>query len=402
VSSPLLSSIDRVHEGSPHRVKDEEKAMLYREICVGRSPTRQGLARRLDIRPSSVSEAVQELLDDGLVVETVSRPKGRSGRPKAILAPRADRFVAISVYVDSREMKAVLTTLAEEVLAEEVRPIPAAAGNRELSAAIVELLKSLPKRVPEGGELVGAGISLVGTVNAQTRTWTTAARWPKLRDLDLAAVEARVRFPLIIRRTNEAELEYFLDCARAARGSSTLLLHWGFGIGSAMAYRGMPLTSSLGRFGEIGHARLGSDPEAACLCGQKGCLETDAALWALLPRLREKVGDLPEDEKDLAPLLGDPRLLELPEMKRAMHAVQEALLMLCMIFYPDTILLSGPFTENPGIFRRLAESLRKSLPGYAREAVSLSAVPGGMPGCRRGGANPLFRESLARALRRKT
>ncbi len=403
MSSPLLASIDRVHEGSPHRVKDEEKALLYREICVGRLPTRLGLARKLDIRPSSVSEAVQELLDDGLVEERNPRgARGRTGRPQLLLAPRPDRFVAISVYVDSRELKGVLVTLQEEVLAEEVLTLPQNAGNRELSTALLDLLGRLRGRAPRGSEVAGAGLSLPGTVNGRTRTWVRVARWPKLADLAFAGLEAKVDFPIFLRRMNEAELAYYLDCSPAARPGTTLLLHWGFGIGAAAAFHGELLTSSLGRFGEIGHARIGADATAKCLCGLNGCLETSAALWSLLPAFADALGALPQDERQLAPFLGNLRLQRLPEMGRAMDAVQEALVLLSMIFFPDTVLLTGPFTENAVLFRRLSDGFRALLPRYARDAISLTAIPGGMPGCRRGGANPVFRQALARALRRKT
>jgi predicted NBD/HSP70 family sugar kinase len=402
VSSPLLASIDRVHEGSPHRVKDEEKALLYREICMGRNATRQGLARRLDIRPSSVSEAVQELVDDRLVREEHSKARGKTGRPQLILSPRPDRFVAVSAYVDSRELKGVLVTLQEEVIAEEVRPLPADAGNREIHAAIVDILSRLRAKVPDGSEMAGAGLSLAGSVNERTRTWARVARWPRLDDLDVSDIESRMDFPLVLRRANEAELEYYLDATPRARAGTTVLMHWGFGIGAAAAFQGRLLTSSLGRFGEIGHARIGTDGAAPCQCGQKGCLETAAALWALMPALAESMGELPEDERELVPFLGSAKLLQLPALKNALAAVREALVVLSMVFFPDTILLTGPFTENPNLVRRLAEGFQKALPGYARGAVALAAVPGGMAGVRKGGANPLFREALARALRRNT
>jgi transcriptional regulator of PTS gene len=201
---------------------------------------------------------------------------------------------------------------------------------------------------------------------------------------------------------NEAELAYFLDCNPRARAGTTLLLHWGFGIGSAASFRGELLTSSLGRFGEIGHARIGADPDAPCLCGLRGCLETAAALWALLPFFTEAVGQLPEDERELAPILGRPRLAALPQFERALSAVTEALVLLSVIFFPDTVLLAGPFSENPGVLRRLSARLRRALPDYARDSITITAIPGGMPGCRRGGANPIFRQALARALRRRT
>jgi transcriptional regulator of PTS gene len=118
--------------------------------------------------------------------------------------------------------------------------------------------------------------------------------------------------------------------------------------------------------------------------------------------LKARLGTVPEDEKELAPLLGDAGLLRVPEIRTALRAVQDALLVLSMMFYPDRIILSGPFTENPPVFRRLTEGLRRALPEYARDASSFAVIPGGMPGCRRGGASPLFRATLARALRRST
>jgi len=402
VISPLLASIDRVHEGVPHRVKDGEKALLYRAICAGGLPTRSGLSRECALRPTSVSQAVQELLADGLVAGRQDKPPGRSGRPEQILLHRPDRLSAISIYVDSRELKGVLVNLEESILAEQARQMPADAGNRALSGAVLGLARSLRRRVPRAGELAGASLSLVGTVNPRTATWVSAARWPMLADLNLSGLEARLGFPVLLRRTNETELEYWLACNPDAAGKSVVLLHWGFGIGSAVSHRGALLASSIGRFGEIGHIRLGAGGRARCVCGSTGCLETQAALWTLLPRLRAALGSLPEDERQLAPALNDPKLLAVPAVRKALRAVQEALLVLHRIFYPDIVLLSGPLPENPRIFARLAEGFRRSLPSYARGSVDLAVIPGGMNGCRRGGASPLFRDTLREMLRRRS
>jgi transcriptional regulator of PTS gene len=318
-----------------------------------------------------------------------------------VLAPAPDRLLAISIYVDSRELRAVLVNLQESVLAEEARALGVEAGNRQLGDAIRTLARSLSGRVPARSTLVGASLSLVGTVNPRTRTWVSAARWPKLRGLDLSGLESRIGFPIVLRRTNDVELAYFLECNPHLAAVNALLLHWGFGIGSAVSFRGIPLSSSLGRFGEIGHSRVGSGGDAPCLCGSRGCLEATAALWALHPLLQRRLGRLPEDERALGPLLGSRGLLELPELRQALQGVQAALHTLYLIFYPDVILLSGPFPENGAVFGELARGFTRSLPDYAKGAVKLAAIPGGMGGCRLGGASPLFRDSLRRALRRK-
>jgi predicted NBD/HSP70 family sugar kinase len=402
VSSALLSSIGSVHEGARHRVKDQEKAALFHAVCTGRSLTRQLLSARLGIRPSSVSEAVQELVDDGLLAERSLRAAKRSGRPRLVLTPMPDRLQAISLYVDSRELKAVLLNMDEELIAEESRTVPARAGNSELYSVFRELLERLAERKRAGSTMVGASLALVGSVNPRSSVWVSAARWPKLADLDLSILGDQVGFPVVLRRTNDVELEYQLQSASRSLGQCALLLHWGFGIGSAVSYRGEILTSSIGRFGEIGHVRLDPGNSRRCLCGSRGCLETTAALWALMPALERRLAALPLDEPGLAPLLAGPRILNLPEIRRAFASVRDALLVLYQVFHPDTVLLSGPFTENPGIFERVADGFRRSLPEYASGTVRVLPVPAGNPGCRRGGANPLFRQALGRILRRST
>ena len=198
------------------------------------------------------------------------------------------------------------------------------------------------------------------------------------------------------------ELEYQLECDGLAKNRNALLLHWGFGIGSAVSFHGRLLTSSIGRSGEIGHVRLDPRRRRRCLCGSRGCLETVASLWALLPIIRKQVGELPTIEQELAPLLADSRVRTLPEVREAFVAIQDALVVLFKIFYPDLVFLSGPFVSEMTAFTQVSEGFRKMLPRYAQEAVTIRSVPLGMPGCRRGGANPIFRSALGQTLRRST
>ena len=99
---------------------DQEKARIFREIYLRSCQTRRLLANRLVIRPSSISASIGELLEARLVTEKPGERK-RSGRPDLVIAPRPDRLLAISVYIDAREFKAVLVDLDERILHEESR-----------------------------------------------------------------------------------------------------------------------------------------------------------------------------------------------------------------------------------------------------------------------------------------
>jgi predicted NBD/HSP70 family sugar kinase len=345
---------------------------------------------------------VQELLDEGLVAERRGRGTGRSGRPQARLEPVLESLSAVSLCVESRDLSASLVDLAGNELASDVRSLAAGADNQAIERALEALIGDLAGRAPKASRVVGAGLSLVGTVDPSGLTWVNAARWPHLRGLDLRPLAARVGLPVRARRILDTALTLLLESDAKAAGRTVALLHWGFGIGAAVAYRGTLLGSSLGRFGEIGHLRTPGGAGRRCACGARGCLETEAALWALLPRLRERLGALPDGEHELAAALAAPGVAALPEVRGAVRAVQDGLVTLHRLFYPDEVLLAGPLAENPLVFRQLADGFAAGLPEYAVGRTTLTALPGGLSACRTRSAGPLLRDALRTGLRRTT
>jgi predicted NBD/HSP70 family sugar kinase len=404
VTGAVLATAGTIHDGTRHREKDREKAEAFAAVCRHPGATRTDLASRLGVRPSSVGELVRELVEDGLVVEQASRRGGRTGRPRAPLAARPDRVVGVSLAVESRVLRGALVDLAGRPLAEAEQPLGPGADNRAIGQALSDLVLGLADRRSDGSLLAGAAISLVGTVSPADLTWVNAARWPRLRDLPLAPLARRLRAPLLLRRSPDTALALRLDARPAGRNRTQVLLHWGFGVGAAVSYRGTILGSSIGRFGEIGHVPVTGRPGrgARCLCGSRGCLETAAALWALLPRLRRRLGALPENEGELAAILAGPAVAGFPEVRAAVDAIGAALVVLHRVFYPEEILLAGPLAGNPAVLDALRDGFRAGLPDYARQATALTVLEGGLAACRTGSAGPLLERSLRPMLRRRT
>lgn len=393
--------------GTRYREKDHEKALLFHELCARGTATRKDLIRSLSLRPTSVSHAVQELVEERLVGEERGMERGRSGRPELLLRPSMDRLTAIAIDVESREIAAALLDIGNGVLASDAVALPQESGNDAVGGALQTLVKSMAARVPGGSELLGAGLSLVGTVDPARKSWVSAARWPRLRDLDVRHLEKAMGIEFRIRRNLDAELESVLSRRPDLPSLNVCLFHWGFGIGSAYSCGGRILGSALGRFGEIGHTKVAAAGGRRCLCGSEGCMETLAALWAVLPELETRYGRLAEDERDLEPLLRDPDLADVPAMGKAVEAVGEGLTTLYRLFYPDVILLKGPLFSHPGVYGRILDRFEKALPDYARGRVRLeplasAAVPGTAPAAASGAVAPFFRSRLDQLLRRKT
>ena len=180
--------------------------------------------------------------------------------------------------------------------------------------------------------------------------------------------------PLFLYRSLDPELEYLLFKNSEYRKGGTLLFHWGYGIGSAYSYGGQVLKSTIGRFGEVGHWQVEPESGKRCSCGSYGCLETEAALWAILPEIRKVYPDAPEDEAGFTAFIRTLDITSMNIMKKALGYVSRSLGNLYKIFYPDRIMLLGPFTENPYVLEKLEYAFTIHIPEYARSSIDFNVV----------------------------
>ena len=394
----MLFSIDTIHKGSNYRIKDKEKALVFQNICISSNNTRKMIADSLGLRPITVSKIVKELIEDNLVQEGNLKERSSKGRPEIQLAPNYCRFSAISIYVVSREIKGALVNLNGEILESQSISVPKEADNITIIKELQKILKFLVDKLPEESQLIGIGTSLPGTVNEEKGKWISSARWPKLSNISFTELISEFNVPLSLNRSLDPELEYSLFSNKKYRIGGTLLFHWGYGIGSAFAFEGKVLKSSLGRFGEVGHWQVSPNSGKKCNCGSMGCLETEAALWAVLPEIREVYPDAPEDEPEFTNFIQNNDIGKLEVTKRALGYVSTSLANLYKVFYPDRILLYGSFIEEKSIFNKLEAEFSTKIPEYARSSIKMEAVSGSQ-GAVSGSVYHLFRDALRPMLR---
>lgn len=352
---------------------DRDCARIYRLILNGEAHSRADIGRILQLRSTSVSRVVGDLIARRLVIEAVGEASGR-GRPPAILVAHTRRIGASVIYVSSQSLSGALVDLNGHLVAERRRPIAGDADNAAIAAVMAELARDLLDAMPPGMSHAGTAVSLSGLIDLKQGQWLLASRWPRMRGLDIASVLEPVAGPVTICRNLDAELR-----ARAARepehfAGGTILLHWGWGVGLAYAVGGEPFAPT-GSFGEIGHWRLAALNGRRCGCGNTACLETGAALWSLLPALRQHWPDLDQDEVRLARQLAGLDLLSLPEMETAVELVARALANACRMLFPARIAISGPFSANPQLWARFNTLFRAegTMDGFA--VPDLTGVP---------------------------
>lgn len=357
-------------EPAPARAR--ELATVLDLVRTGRASTRSKIADLLNLRSTSVSDFVGELVAKDLLRESVPKRQGR-GRPAAFLVYNEQRFGAILIQVTSRSIAAKAVDMAGRVIAEETAAPAPGSDNAQMSATVLALARAVDAQFPPGVEVAAVVCSLSGLLDAPQHRWCFTSRWPELRNLDLAEALRPLGHEVILVRNLDAELTGRLaEASGEVRAESVLLLHWGYGIGAAYYTEGAIVNRTHGRFCEIGHWRLGNARGATCTCGNTDCLETVAALWSLGPRLREAFVDIPDDEAKLGPLARRLDLLSVPEMAAATHEVVRLTANLSRLLFPDRIILTGPFVQNPKVFAHFVEELERAPVLKALDRISVS------------------------------
>ena len=245
---------------------------------------RAQLARDLGVSPASVTTLTAELIEAGLVEEVAApREEMARGRPPVALGVRPQAHLVAGIKLSDREHTAVIADFAGTLRADATLPAtPGARAPEALMEAMEELLEQVCNRAGLGrGDLSAVGLGLPGFVDC------AAGRvlWSPLLDrrpVDLAA-QAGTRLGLPVHVDNDANLvtlaELWFGAGRALSDFAVVTIEHGVGMGLVINHRIWRGGGGLGL--ELGHTKVQLDG-ALCRCGQRGCLESYIADYALV------------------------------------------------------------------------------------------------------------------------
>ena len=342
-------------------------------LAVAADPglSNQDVAEHLGVDETEVSRLGRRLLAAGVLwrrrewrrnVWDVT-PRGRhyletSGLRAAARAPAADGLppaspasismaFAVGVKILPDLLVGVVTDDEAAVLIERQHRISGPLSAREARMELTGFLRDLIDAVPELAEYphrVGLGIEIGGHVSPDGRrvlrapnyqgraTWTG---YPLARQL-----ETHLGLPTVIENDANAlaEFEHAFGAHAGLDCTATLLLDDRIGCG---VFVGKQLVRGAGgSAGEIGHIVVEPDGQT-CRCGNRGCLDTVAGALAIaeaVDRPDHKVPDL----SAAAALVAARDGVATWAVRRAGHALGEALSSLLNLVNPKQIVLYGP------------------------------------------------------------
>lgn len=309
--------------------------------------SRSALRRTLDVGLSTVTAAVQELLEHGYVVEAGQAASTGGRRPQLLdVAPGLGGVLAVDI--GGSNLRFAAADLRGELSYAETLPTAEAVASRSLREVVLDELKAA--RAHLDGPARAVAVSIAGIVHPRTRSVTRVDNVPGWTEGDdLSWLEPLAPLVLIDNEANLGALgEQRAFGAEAA--DDILFVALGAGVGGGLVLGGSLYRGAAGAAGEIGMLRRGHQPDE---------LERVASTRALVAAYAQRAGGRPAvtaEEVVARAAAGD------PDAHTALSAVLEELAVgianAVIILNPELVVVGGGLARAD---ERVLEPLRAKI-----------------------------------------
>ena len=276
------------HTADQESIRKVNTSLVLNALRLHAPISRAELANITKLNRSTISNIVNILIEDGLVLE-LDAMESKIGRPGIALALRPEGGAVIGVEIGVGFTSVILTDFVANILWREWVDCSPTKPQIEIIAEAEGLIDQAISFAEEKHlRALGIGLGVPGLVNVQKGELLFA---PNLswRDVPLRLMwNQRFHLPLYIE--NEANLgalgEYYFGVGRDV--DNFIFLSSGVGLGGGVIIDGKLFKGGRGFAGEIGHIQR--DPQGEmCGCGRRGCWETQVGPRAVLQRVRRSI-----------------------------------------------------------------------------------------------------------------
>jgi len=286
-SSPTGSAVRKIDPRKFQRAtrtttKDINRQIVLNLVREYQPISRADLARRMEVARGIVTPLVNELIEQGLLVEGATGASPR-GRKPTLLHVRSHDRLTVGVDVRLSESQIMLSDFSGRALATELLATPA--RPEQLVQALAIRIRRLIEAHAADGECQGIGLVVPGMVDRSTGKLVNA---PTLgwRDVDLrTALEEAVELPVHVERDAVAcaLAQMWMGQGVADGQDSYAYVTFSDGVGAGLVMGGNVVRGYRDAAGEFGHIPLSLDGPA-CLCGSRGCWEAYTSNPAVVAR----------------------------------------------------------------------------------------------------------------------
>jgi predicted NBD/HSP70 family sugar kinase len=351
---------------------------VARLVASGTAVSKADLVPAAGLARTTVSTAVDELLDRGVLRLAGTRPTTGRGRPADRLALAPDGGHVLLADVGARGAHLAVVDLSQRLLAHEHVEVDVRDGPDAVLTLVEARLAALRERVRGVAPVRSVVIGLPGPVDARLGA---AVRPPIMPGWHAHPVADRLgeRFGCPAACENDVNLRA-LGEARAlpADQAPLLFVKIGTGIGGGLVDASGGLHHGAdGAAGDIGHVRVRGAPDEPCVCGNVGCIEAVASAGAIVRRL-QRAGEPIASIADLRAALARGDAAALAAVRDAAGLVGELVATLVHLWNPARVTLGGALTADSDelLAGVRAVAYRRALPLATRNLVLAGSVLG--------------------------
>ena len=269
-------------------LKNNNRSAILKLLNDQVAMSRKDLAAALGLTPATVTVICSELIDAGILRELGElQDEKRAGRKKILVGINYDRYLVLSVCMESTETCISVTNLKGEKGLFKRIPTDAEIAPEAFLHQVAEECKALLRkgRVPKK-RILGMGVSIPGEVRRETGVGLHAYRiWNEPVPIG-PFLQEQLGLPVIVDNNVRAFAEAELIFGHGKEFENMLFVKWGPGVGSAIVIQKQLYNSSHSKNAEIGHIVMDTRGNV-CRCGRRGCLETFVSTHAMADQLRE-------------------------------------------------------------------------------------------------------------------
>jgi glucokinase-like ROK family protein len=329
----------------------ELKNMIVKRLYFDKALSCADLSELFDKSVPSISKAVNELIDEGFVVEQGYAPSSGGRRP-LVYAIKDEAMYILTVAMDQLSTRIQMVDLVNRPVAEIAVCDLKLLNNPHALSTLIDQINDyiLSNGIPKE-KIAGIGIGMPGFINSIEGVNFT---YMESGDQSLTQViTAKTGVPTYI--DNDSSLialaEQKFGIAKGRRDVMVINLGWGIGLG--MIVNGEIYRGHNGFAGEFSHIPLSEDG-ALCTCGKRGCLEAEASMLVVAEKAikgikKGHISSLKNTEKDNPKFVGDAIMeaanngdqFAIELLSDAGYKIGKALAILIHIMNPANIVLSG-------------------------------------------------------------
>lgn len=393
--------ITQFHEAMSQKTKSVK--YLYSLIHKNGPVSKSALIELAGMKPSTCARLIEELLENGLIVES-GFGESSGGRKPLMYTIKPDVAYMIGVDLSRMHVKILLMDLSLTVFDEAKLPL----GHNSTPEVVISFIQEQIERMLAAHQLddsriLGIGIGAVGPLDRERGLIINPLHFPGQDWKNIPIVQMlRGRFPMPIMLDNGANTavlgEYWSSLWKEV--DSVVYNLTGIGIRCGVLTNGQVVRGPVDMEGTYGHMVVDIHGRK-CTCGQFGCLEAYGTLPAIrdevirgLKRGKEslivsRVEDAEQiDLHDIAWAIANQDALCCEVVKDAAYHYGIGLSNMMYLIHPEVIILGGPLVTEMDLFYEVATQTARErasiIPGYqvrfGRGALGENAVAVGA-GC---------------------